>query len=124
MSKKTVAIVGASRDAKKYSHKAVKAFLKNGYKVYPVNPHSSKIADLDCFADLEDLPEKVEEISIYVPPYLTIGILQTLVDYPVKKIYLNPGSADDIVRSMAEKLNLPIVEACSIRSQGQDPDML
>jgi len=124
MSQKTVAIVGASRDVKKYSNKAITAFLKSGYKVYPVNPHASKIGELECYGDLEDLPMKVDEISIYVPPYLTIGILQSLVDYPVKKIYLNPGSADDIVRSMAEKLNLPIVEACSITSQGQDPDML
>ncbi len=124
MSKKTVAIVGASRDAKKYSHKAVKAFLNSGYKVYPINPHASKINDLYCYADIEDLPETVDEISIYLPPYLTIGVLQSLIDYPVKKIYLNPGSADDIVRSMADKLQLPIVEACSIRSQGQDPDVL
>ncbi len=124
MPQKTIAIIGASRDEKKYSHKAIKAFLNSGYKVYPVNPHASKIGGLDCYGDLEDLPEKVEEISIYLPPYLTIGILQLLVDYPVKKIYLNPGSADNIVRDIAQKFKLPVVEACSIRAQGQDPDML
>lgn len=124
MSQPTIAIIGASRDINKYSHKAIKAFLKSGYKVYPINPHASTIAGLKCYADLDDLPEKVEEISIYLPSYLTIGILQSLVGYPVKKIYLNPGSADDIVKSMAKKINLPVVEACSIRSQGYDQTML
>ncbi len=124
MSKKTIAIIGASRDPKKYSHKAVKAFLQAGYKVYPINPHATTIANLDSFADIEDLPEEVAEVSIYLPPYLTVGVLQSLVDYPVKKIYLNPGSVDDISRDLAKKLELPIVESCSIRAQGFDPEML
>jgi hypothetical protein len=124
MSSKTVAIIGASRHPEKFSHKAIKASLQSGYKVYPINPEAKEIAGLKSYANLELLPQPVKEISIYVPPAVTIGILQSLVDYPVEKIYLNPGSADDIVRDLATKLGLPVVEACSIRSQGYDPDML
>ena len=61
---------------------------------------------------------------MYVPPAVTIGILHSLVDYKLEKIYLNPGSADDIVRDLAQNLDLPVIEACSIRSQGYDPNML
>jgi len=124
MTTPTVAIIGASRNQEKFSFKAIKAFLQSGYKVYPINPAAKEIAGLTVFPDLHSLPEKVHEISIYVPPVITAKILQTLSDYPVEKIYLNPGSVDESVREIARKLHLPVIEACSIRSQGYDPDML
>ena len=35
---KTVAVIGASNHRSKYGNKAVRAFVQQGYAVYPVNP--------------------------------------------------------------------------------------
>ena len=46
---KTVAIIGASADPNKFGNKAVRAFLKQGYTVYPVNPKESQIEGQPTF---------------------------------------------------------------------------
>ena len=43
MSVRTVAIVGASADRRKFGNKAVRAYLRQGWKVYPVNPNRDEI---------------------------------------------------------------------------------
>ena len=43
---KTIAIIGASADRAKFGNKAVRAFLQQGYTVYPVNPKETRIEGL------------------------------------------------------------------------------
>jgi len=40
---KTIAIIGASADRGKFGNKAVRAFVRQGYTVYPVNPKETEI---------------------------------------------------------------------------------
>lgn len=122
MKNKTIAIIGASRNPQKFSYKAIKAFQMLDYIVYPINPYADKIAELPVYKNLAALPEKVSEVSIYLPPVKTLDLLPELKDYDLQKIYLNPGSADEIVRNKAHLLGLPVVEACSIRAQGINPN--
>lgn len=118
---KSIAIIGASREPRKFSHKAVKAYQSLGYKVFPVNPNSAEIAGLKTYDKLASLPEKVQEISIYLPPAKTFSFLDELNGYPLKIVYFNPGSADNKVLDKAKRMNLPAVAACSIVAKGLDP---
>lgn len=118
---KSIAIVGASRDINKFSHKAVKAFASLDYTVYHVNPEAAEIAGLKAYASLADLPDKVQEVSVYLPPEKTFVLLQQLGDYPLKVVYLNPGSADSEVKEKAAAMGLPVEETCSITAQGLNP---
>lgn len=43
---KCIAIIVASRDTNKFSHKAIKAFASLDYTVYPVNPEGYR----DCWS--------------------------------------------------------------------------
>src|SRR5436305_4729068 len=72
---KTVAIIGASNDRNKFGNKAVRAFLQQGFTVYPVNPHESQIEGLRAFKSISDLPERPGMISIYLPPPVLLTIL-------------------------------------------------
>jgi len=123
MSKK-VAVIGASRDPKKYSHKAIKAFQMNGYDVFPVNPNAKTIAGCKCYATFADIPEQVDEVTVYLPPDKTLAFLDELAVYELEHLYLNPGSADYEVKKKAEGMGLPIIQACSIVAQGYNPDSL
>src|SRR5215211_699788 len=46
---KSIAIIGASNDRNKFGNKAVRAFLRQGYKVFPVNLKSREIEGLSTF---------------------------------------------------------------------------
>jgi len=52
---KSVAIIGASNDPRKFGNKAVRAFLQQGYTVYPVNPNEARVEGLEAFNSFREL---------------------------------------------------------------------
>jgi len=72
---KSVAIIGASKDRNKYGNKAVRAFLQQGYKVYPVNLTETEIEGLPVFESIRDVPERPEMVCVYVHPDVLLELL-------------------------------------------------
>ena len=71
----TVAIIGASNDRSKYGNKAVRAFQKSGYTVYPVNPSESVIEGLPAYKSISEVPTRPEMVSVYVRPAILLKLL-------------------------------------------------
>lgn len=122
MQKRTVAILGASRDRRKYGNKSVRAHLAQGYDVYPVNPHAEMVEGLTAYPDLVSVPAKeLDRISVYLPPELVLRMLEEIQRRGAKEVWLNPGSDSDEVVARAEELGLDIIRACSIVDVGESP---
>lgn len=118
----TVAVVGASRDRSKYGNISVRAHLMQGYEVFPVNPRGGEIEGLATYATLADIPvESLDRVSVYLPPELTLDLLEEIHEIAPDEVWLNPGSADADVRQRAGELGLDVIEACSIVDLGVTP---
>jgi len=111
---KTVAIVGASNNPNKFGNKAVRAFLKDGYTVYPVNPNETEVEGLTTFKSITDLPVRPHMVSIYVPPNVLLKLLHEIAAKGCDELWLNPGSESNAVLAEAERLGLNVIQACSI----------
>lgn len=118
---RTIAIVGASADRSKYGNKAVRAYLAEGWTVYPVNRDGGTIEGLDGVARLSDLDVDLDRISVYLPPRVTRAILPEIAAAGATEVWFNPGSADDAVLEAAAELDLPVRPACSIVDIGRSP---
>ena len=116
-----VAVIGASNDRRKYGNKAVRAFVAQGYIVYPINPHEVSIEGLRAYARVTDVPEPVEMATVYVPPEIGITIVDDLARKGVKEVWFNPGSESPALLARARALGLAPVEACSIIGIGDSP---
>src|SRR5437868_2632961 len=115
MSRPTAAILGASRDRRKFGNQSVRAHLQQGYDVYPVNPRADEIEGLKAYPDLASVPvKKLDRISVYLPPELGITLLDEIKLRGAKEVWFNPGSDSDEVVARAEKIGLEIIRACSI----------
>ncbi|MDA0282055.1 MAG: CoA-binding protein [Planctomycetota bacterium] len=118
----TVAVVGASRDRSKYGNISVRAHLQQGYEVFPVNPNADEIEGLAAFPTLSDVPiDGLDRVTIYLPPNLTLELLDEILKISPTEVWLNPGSADEDVRHRAKELGIEIIEACSIVDLGVSP---
>jgi predicted CoA-binding protein len=125
MSQPTVAILGASRDRRKFGNKSVRAHLQQGYRVFPVNPHATEIEGLPAYPDLGSVPvERLDRISVYLPPEVALELLPAIQARGAKEVWFNPGSDSDEVVARAEALGLDIVRACSIVDVGVSPATL
>ena len=52
----TVAVIGASQNPAKYGNRAVRAYLRRGWTVYPVNPNEPSVEGLPTFRSVTDIP--------------------------------------------------------------------
>jgi predicted CoA-binding protein len=119
----SVAVVGASGDRSKYGNKAVRAFMKAGYDVYPVNPNVREVEGLTAYPNLAAVPvDRLDRVSFYVPPEVGLRVLEQVGDKPIGELWLNPGADAAEVVERAEMLGLSVVRACSILAVGENPD--
>jgi len=121
---KSVAIIGASNDRNKYGNKAVRAFLQQGYAVYPVNLKETEIEGLPVFRSIGDVPERPDMVSVYVHPEVLLKLLPEIAAKGCDELWLNPGTESDEVIAEAERLGLNVIQACSIVGVGLSPSRL
>ena len=120
---KTVAILGASSDRSKFGNKSVRAHLKAGYRVFPVNPKETEIEGLTAYPSLAALPQKVTRVSVYLPPPIGLKVLPEIAAAGASEVWFNPGAADDAVLEKAAELGVPAIDGCSIVDLGLSPSM-
>jgi predicted CoA-binding protein len=125
MNKPSVAILGASTDRSKFGNKAVRAFVQQGFDVYPVNPKVTEIEGLRTYPRLADVPARpLDRVSVYLPPQVGIKLLDEIAKSGAKEVWLNPGTASDELLARAEELGLNVIQACSIVAVGISPHHL
>ena len=124
MSKQTIAIIGASTDRAKFGNKAVRAFVQQGYEVFPVNPKEETVEGLVAFKSIREVPVRLQMISVYLPPPVLLKVLPDIAVRGCDELWLNPGTESDEVIAEAERLGLNVVQACSIVAVGVSPEML
>jgi uncharacterized protein len=120
----TVAIIGASNNRQKYGNKAVRAFVQQGYAVYPVNPHETQVEGLICYPSILDLPVRPRMVSVYVPPAVVLRLLDDIASKGCDELWLNPGADSEEVVAEAERRGLHVIQACSILGAGASPAAL
>lgn len=121
---KTIAIIGASSDRRKFGNKAVRAFLQQGYEVFPVNPKEEIIEGLKVFKTIGDVPVRPQKISVYLPPAVLLSVLPDIAAKGCDEFWLNPGTESAAVLAECERLGLNVIQACSIVGVGMDAEAL
>ena len=65
---KTVAVIGASTDRRKFGNKALRAFREAGYRAIPITPHHPEVEGERAYATVLDYPGAIDMATVYVPP--------------------------------------------------------
>ncbi len=121
MSQKTVAVVGASADRAKYSNKAIRAYLRAGWTVFPINPKGGVIEGLTAYARLADVPGQIARVTLYLPPALGMQVLPEIAAKRPTEFFVNPGAESDELVAAARQAGLDPLLACSIIEIGATP---
>lgn len=119
---KTVALIGASGDAKKNTSRPQRFLRKHGYKgrIVPVNPGRDEIFGEKAYPDLMSVPEAIEHAFIMVPRDAVAAAIKQCVEKKVltATIY-SDGFAEtgDEGRRMQEEV-MAIARAGNVRVLG------
>ena len=118
---KTIAVIGASDDRRKFGNKALRAFRHAGYTVIPINPHLADVEGEPAYASVLDYPGVIDEATVYVPPAIGVQVVEELARKRIPIVWLNPGADGRAVVSRARALGLKTRVACSILGVGESP---
>ena len=121
MPSKTVAIIGASANRNKFGNKSVRAHLKQGWEVYPVNPKGGEVEGLEVYASVRDIPVKLDRVSLYLPPAVALKLLPDIAAVRPDEFFVNPGAESEEFVEQARRLGLDPILACSIVDLGETP---
>jgi len=112
--KNVFAVVGASRDPKKYGYQVYKDLKEAGYEVYPVNPKAEEILGDKCYSGLEYLPTKPDVVDVVVPPRVTEEIVRTCKRLGITKVWMQPGSESEEAIRFCDNNGIDVVHAACV----------
>lgn len=118
---KTVAVIGASSDRRKFGNKALRAFERQGYRVLAINPNEIEVEGHRAFASVLDVPGAIDMATVYVPGDVGVRVMDDLAKKGITEVWLNPGADDATVVDRARQLGLNVIRACSIIGIGESP---
>jgi predicted CoA-binding protein len=118
---KSVAVIGASNNRGKFGNKAVRAYVKQGFTVYAINPHESSIEGQATFKSVLDVPGPIDMATVYVQPHVGVKVIEEIAKKGIPEVWLNPGADAPEVVARAEALGVRTIQACSIIGIGDSP---
>ena len=113
----TVAVVGASNDPEKHSDKVASYLMEQGYRIIPVNPKEEEVLGERAYDTVDQIPENIDVVDMFLPPEKTPQIAQDAVRAGAKVLWLQEGIESVEARRVAEEGGLAYVEDRCMRSK-------
>ena len=113
-----IAVVGASANPNKYGYIIPRELLRHGYTIVPVNPRGGVLGDLglSVVPAVSALPRHVDVVNVVTPPEVTVDVLAECAAAGCTRIWLQPGSFDDVVLQEAATLRTPSGDRLEVES--------
>jgi len=109
ISGKRIAVVGVSRDDKKFGNMAFTELAARGYQVFPVHPAAQEIAGARCYPNLTALRGQVDGALVVVPSEQAASVLREAALIGLKNVWLQQGAESPEVLTLARDLGLNLV---------------
>lgn len=109
-----VAVIGASNNPEKYSYLALKLLEEKGHRAFPVHPALKDIEGRKVYANLAEIPEPVDTVTLYVGPALSSKLEGEIFSVKPKRIIFNPGAENPELEKHAEAAGIRALEACTL----------
>lgn len=113
-----IAIVGASGNPTKYGYIIPRELQRHGYTLLLVNPRGGVLEGLGLTAlrSVNELPRGVSLVNVVTPPEVTVEVLAECAAAGLTRIWLQPGSFDDVVLQEAASLRTPAGDRLEVES--------
>jgi len=110
---RTIAVVGLSSNPMRPSFGVTEYMQGMGYRIIPVNPNEREVLGEKSYARLEDVPEKIDIVSVFrraedVPP-----VVESAVRIGAKVVWMQSGIENEEAAEKARAAGLVVIEdAC------------
>ncbi len=108
---KTIAMVGASSDATKFSYGVLRVLHETGYDMIPVNPKEAgtEIRGLKCRESLASIERPVDMVQVFRTSEAAYGVTEDAIAIGAKVVWMQIGVRNDAAAWLAEAAGLKVV---------------
>ena len=83
-----IALVGASRNPKKFGYSVLKELKEKGMKIIPVNPQAEEILGEKSYPNVKMLPSEVKGIIVVTKKDQTASVIRDAKEKGIKNIWI------------------------------------
>ena len=106
---KTIAVVGLSSDVSRASNSVSRYMQSHGYRIIPVNPNETTVLGERAYAQLEDVPEKIDLVDIFRRSQEAGQHLDEAIRVGARAVWLQEGVIDEDAAQRAIDAGLAVV---------------
>jgi predicted CoA-binding protein len=106
---KKMAVIGVSRNPKKFGRQVFSVLAKHGYELFPVNPNADKIDDYQCYLSIADLPEEVKHLIILTQKKETEKLVMEAIAHGIDHIWIQQMSDTPEAITIAREAEVHLV---------------
>ena len=112
--KKKVMVIGASENPERYSNKAVRRLLENGYEVIPIGVN--KQGEIEGLKIIVGQPpfENIDTVTLYVNSGIQKQYYEYVLGLHPKRIIFNPGAENEEFGKKVSAKGIEVIEACTL----------
>lgn len=108
-----ILFVGYSGRNKAFCNSIMNAFVKNGFKVYPMNTRTKEGFDVKVYQSFEELPKVPETAYVLLKGVNAIKVIKPLKENGVKRIlFQNEKIAEKAVVEQCKELGIETAAGC------------
>jgi uncharacterized protein len=104
-----IAIVGVSRNKKKFGRTAYDELKNKGFNVLPVNDQTDDLDGAKCYRDIASLPQDVKAAVLLTQKPKTLEAIKQCTDKGIKTIWVQQGSHTNEALEFARNNNVNLI---------------
>jgi uncharacterized protein len=106
---KRIAVVGASRDTKKFGAMAYKELKERGYQVFAVNPAAQEVFGDPCYPNLTALKGEIDGVLVTLPADKGLQVLQEAASLGLRNVWIQQQAESPELMKAGQDLQLNMV---------------
>jgi len=108
---KTIAVVGASPNPEKDSHKVAKYLLEVGYNMTPVYPKEEEILGQKVYRSLKEIEEPIDMVVVFRKPDVVGAIVKACIERgDIKVLWTQIGIINNEAAQKAKEAGISVVQ--------------
>ena len=114
LSQRNLAIVGISRNSRKFGNTIFNGLKSKGYNVIPVNPNLEIYDNQKCYPDLSSIKEQIDGVVVVVPPKKSEAIVREASSLGIHRIWLQQGASSKEIVKYCEENGINVIHGYCI----------
>ena len=104
-----IALVGASENPARDSHRVMRYLLGEGFEVSPVNPHAHTVCARLCASELAALSHPIDTVVCFRRSPHMEALARSAIAVGARHLWMQIGVVNDTARQLAEDAGLLVI---------------